>query len=139
MPLIKTVFDVVDNYVAQAGDATGGCFRAYVEGSRWIGWTTAWPDLLGNNRLRLVRGMVEVDDSSIVCKQGVHLKLGVLVRRGTGIVFLDPKGGSCQGYGQRLTFGPAESEWGIAGSFPAGTIAAGDICITSLTLQRYLP
>lgn len=140
MPLLKTVYDVVDNHVASAGEATAGLFRAYVEGSRWIGWTTTWPVLDRSNRFRLVRAMVELDDSSLVPKQGVHLKLGVLVRNGTGVVFLDPKTPSgVQGYGLRLAFGPAETEWGIAGCFPAGTLAADDICITSLTLQRYLP
>lgn len=140
MPLLKTVYDVVDNYVASAGEATAGLYRAYVEGSRWIGWTTTWPMLGRANRFRLVRAMVELDDSSLVTKQGVHLKLGVLVRSGTGIVFLDPKNPlPVQGYGARLAFGPAETEWGIAANFPAGALTANDVCITSLTLQRYLP
>ena len=140
MPLLRTVYDVVDNYVISAGEAASGLYRGYVEGSRWIGWTSTWPMVGRANRFRLVRGSVEITDSALVLKQGVHLKLGVLVRSASGIVFLDPKSGvAVQGYGNRLVFGPAETEWGIAGAFPAGGLTQYDRCITSLTLQRYLP
>lgn len=137
--LLKTIEDIVDNYAANATDAASGVYRGFVRGGRWDGWNTVWPRYNENNRLHLVRAYVEIDSSAVAVKQGVRAMFGVLVRRGAGIVFLPPMDGAVQGYGSRLLFGPTDTEWGVAAGFPMGAVADGDICITSLVYQRYLP
>lgn len=136
--LLKTIEDCVDNYAATATDAASGVYRAWVRNGRWDGWNTVWPRYNEKNRLHLVRGYIEVDSSTIAVKQGVRAMLGVLVRQGSGVVFLPPQDGAVQGYGSRLLFGPTDTEWGIAAGFPMGAVADGDVLITSLVYQRYL-
>lgn len=137
--LLKTVEDVVDNYAADATAQSSGVYRAWVRGGRWDGWNTVWPRYNEKNRLHLVRAYVEIDSSAIAVRQGVRAMFGILVRQGSGIVFLPPQDGAVQGYGSRLLYGPADTEWGVAAGFPAGAVTSGDILITSLVYQRYLP
>lgn len=136
--LIESVVDYVDNYVVQAGDVGAHLWRGY-SARGWEGWSGTWPMFHEPLKAQLVRAMVELDDSSLVIKQGVSMLFGVLVRRGTGIVRLNPLNGNTQGYGTALVYGPADFQWGVAACFPTGVHAAGDTAITSITLRRYLP
>lgn len=138
--LLKTIEDVVDNYIVTSGDASAGFYRGFVRNGAWVGWTSSWPRYSEKNRIHLIRAQIELDNTNLVVRQGIHLKFGVLVRQCTGVVFLCPQGGlEVQGFGTRLSFGPVDAEWGVASAWPSGALTAGDVAITSLLYQRYLP